>query len=1545
MYNPQSEISFGDRIDFGEDGQRGRSSPVPSEASSTATAAPGGIDNFASYGGIGYGAGAPNPNANYNNYGSQNSYPVYSNETFQSSEIYNNQYALPSTTTDYAVLTTQASSRLTAGYTWILEKYNQQFDDKILSPTFGQSQFRWHLVAYTRGVGEGRDTHLGIFLRPLKNSQEEAKGDSWNRGILNFTIKIWRANDLISSETSAETFTGFNIVYPGWGFQQLLPFDAIPSALAYDGSLTIQTEVTWTEILATTSLSNSWGVTNYLQRAQASEFEMVSQIFGPENFGWQVHLFPLGRDETSHNRFLSLYIYAVPSIKEQQNPGWSRTINGFSIRLRRANSTSPTDLFVGKTLTGGTTFNASSISCGWAQFLDIQKVNDAIGYNGELYVETEVSWDETQQDGNLQSDSSDPVELQNQQAQNENLKSEIESLRAQLNIQANQILEKDATIIDRENQLFGLEKSFESSQVLLTTREEELSSVMSQLSDANSEIDDLKIRLLDADKRVEVTTLDTGRLAGKLAATVADLEELKEKVAENDQLRKALENVGASLKDFKDYSIENVTLKRMALDVKSKLARIRAFMEDNEPNVTTLLDNLKDDVVEEDIDVVRQRMNEYKSQIYVLIQQLAKAQADFIAMKGAHEVLQLQLTAEKIRNAGVSTIEINHESAIERTPELQVALENLRTEIASAKVNLQEVNNNRIIISDVTKTDRASKIAELAMVQAELDVARANVLESEAIFSVQSQEDLDLLSEKNRLISELLPVMAQLMFTRASLEDKQVLVTIFGPIDEYFRNEQGGMVSSSEMESVLAEVEYLRGELITANTKIQAFKHVMGELGFSAQNSTVPTATASPHPHNVPYYYSNASAGLPSGRAMTPDVYQQQYSQQQWSEWQAANELDQYGQPLASSQNIQQWDENQQTWQGNGQNWALQDPNVYQNYQQTMSAEEINFHSGDQAVEAPEVELFAIDTEIPQQSQVTFGAATTIENTEREFEHQPNIENQIVPDPEALLPNTNSNEPLFENINVPPPSDNAIAPPPFGAPPSGPSSIPMGTTTNSFRNRKQQSRVQPTSQIQVTNTFANAMPPNNAQSGFNTLLSPNPILQETIHSKDLTSTETWDPEEKPITSPWGQSVRNSEIEYKKPPTFTLKSIISFITTATLITTLIFGVSLTSLYAACKPFPIETIQSLRFRPSTPLESFGDQSTSVTAVLLSSHQQKILAGVCVNHVVPTWTVVEHSYEKAGGPAWLLRSLDVAVSEIVKRTAAGVSKLAVGASKVLVMLQKKYQNELESERREEEERIAREKEELELNIREKEEKDRINIAREEQEKANREREEQERLALLRTQEEQERTRLALEEQERIALRTQEEQVRILREEEEKLALLREQEEQERLRLEDEERLRRNLEEQERIRREHEEQERIRREQEEQERIRREQEEQDRIRREQEEKEQILQKQEPQEQTGLNVETVENLIVNEALNTKEEIEENTVDQEQANGEQVDHLLNTVETNIALSRETEALVDSEVVDEEEKLVIENFNEEVEKEITENLSKESIETE
>ncbi|KAI8801261.1 hypothetical protein BJ742DRAFT_779489 [Cladochytrium replicatum] len=540
---------------FGATEERG--SPVPSEASSTATAAPGAPEyyNYGQPGQDAYGGYGYQP---YGNYGGTESL------SYQGYQQNGSGTEQPQPESSITVAT--ATTRMVAQYTWPIMNYLSQPDEKLVSPVFGPPEHRWQMVAYTKGVSDGRDRYLGVFVRPLRNDKEEAAGDAWSRPIVNFSIKILRGADVIASDTSAETFTAFDARVPGWGFTTLYDLAQISNALTYDGTLTVLAEVCWETLVPATSLTYSWTVPQFQDQAnrialaeaaaapgQPPQQQLMSYVFGPPDRTWQLYLFPNG-DKDARGTWLSCFLHVVPSAAERSLSRWTRSVTSFSLRIRRANATDPLDSVSSKTLTGGYIFSPGSVSCGWTQMFELARLQEAIDWYGGLTMDVEVVWDDEAHGASRVPDGVSGEEVRTLQAENESLKTQLRT---------------------QSEELANRARAAEQAQSEATTAKEELQSVR---TDNERAARALKGELDEAKRAVEVATLDTGRLATKFAAVTAELEEARRKVAEAERVRERLAEVQQEFQGLRSGAQEKTSLRGMLLGTRAKIAKILARM-------------------------------------------------------------------------------------------------------------------------------------------------------------------------------------------------------------------------------------------------------------------------------------------------------------------------------------------------------------------------------------------------------------------------------------------------------------------------------------------------------------------------------------------------------------------------------------------------------------------------------------------------------------------------------------------------------------------------------------------------------------------------------------------------------------------------------------------------------------------------------------------------------------------------------------------------------------------------------------------------------
>ncbi|KAJ3100623.1 hypothetical protein HDU97_002111 [Phlyctochytrium planicorne] len=308
-------------------------------------------------------------------------------------------------------------SQLNATYEWTIPDFVNITEDKIVSLPFGGHDWKWQLVLYPRGSTDSEHTHLSCFLRPLRNLDEIDAGDLWRRGILSFQIRIMRGTssggsgsyadtfsgygnqdetglkEILVEDTSASSFTGFDSSYPGWGFTYLLDLARINEAISPSGSLTISAVVSADIQTNWTTSSYPWTLHNFDINA-FSQGEFISPTFGPPESQWCIVL-------SKVDNSLSGHLQPVLSNDERYlGTCWRRSVSSLTLKVRSAEQPqssyggpSPVQYAVTKTLTGGFTFKLDSMSTGWPNLIDVDKLDTVIDSMGSVVIEGEVTWD------------------------------------------------------------------------------------------------------------------------------------------------------------------------------------------------------------------------------------------------------------------------------------------------------------------------------------------------------------------------------------------------------------------------------------------------------------------------------------------------------------------------------------------------------------------------------------------------------------------------------------------------------------------------------------------------------------------------------------------------------------------------------------------------------------------------------------------------------------------------------------------------------------------------------------------------------------------------------------------------------------------------------------------------------------------------------------------------------------------------------------------------------------------------------------------------
>ncbi|KAJ3118696.1 hypothetical protein HDU96_010026 [Phlyctochytrium bullatum] len=312
--------------------------------------------------------------------------------------------------------TTPVASHLMAQHEWSIPDFLSLTEDKIVSLPFGTRDWRWQMVLYPRGSPDSDRSHVSCFLRPLRSLEEVESGDAWKRPIENFTIKVFKGTsgggiaerfggyadptapkEVLVEDTSASSFTAFDASYPGWGFTYLLDLAYVNDAVDANGTLTVSAVVKADVLTEWTTYRLPWCLPSFDPTALDNGAEIVSPTFGPPENQWCI---VLSRSEGVPGG-VSGHLQPVLSEEETFLGGcWSRSVSSLTLKVRAgpadedpAGSDGSVRYKVTKTLTGGFTFNATNMSTGWPSLLDTARTPLCLQADGSIIIEGEVTWD------------------------------------------------------------------------------------------------------------------------------------------------------------------------------------------------------------------------------------------------------------------------------------------------------------------------------------------------------------------------------------------------------------------------------------------------------------------------------------------------------------------------------------------------------------------------------------------------------------------------------------------------------------------------------------------------------------------------------------------------------------------------------------------------------------------------------------------------------------------------------------------------------------------------------------------------------------------------------------------------------------------------------------------------------------------------------------------------------------------------------------------------------------------------------------------------
>ncbi|KAJ3286195.1 hypothetical protein HK104_009145 [Borealophlyctis nickersoniae] len=636
-------------------------------------------------------------------------------------------------------------SKLFASYVWVVQGFHQVSDEKLVSPPFGPEDWRWQLVIYPKGAGDGAGTHISGFIRPLKSEAEIAAGDAWVRPIKEFSFRVRRAipgspvmglsdpnEDFLVADTSDPSFDAFSAGMTGWGFPELLDLNNLSDAVTYDGTLTIEADVIG-------DLTNEWALYQYQwdipSFLQLTEDEALSQPFGTADCQWRIQLFRQGNKE-GQGTHLSAFL--IPHKSEREialGDSWSRPIVSLTIKIRTSNSA---EVVISKTLTGGYIYGGVNLSTGWAQLVELSRLNEILDWYGTLSIQAEVMWDPTfgssgTELGRVRDALADAA------AEVPTLRRAVEGLREELDGARGEVVNVRAELTASHNELDGVRAELGATQADLTT-------ARSQVESLGTEAENLRTQVESAESKIAALQ----KIEAKYAFAQKELSDAYVRLEEGERVKERLAAAKAELQAVRNSQDTADGLRVKLAEVKATLSALRAGMEDG-----AVLEAKESD--EEDAASLKAKLLQVQSD-------MARSAADLAATQ-----VELDQKTRAMTDAAIfaPTKTEEPDESVSDLPPLPAALRSVRNELLVAKAVLEDAGMPE------TETERAALSAEVTMVMAELDVARAALVDAVSKLSDGeiSPVDDEMAQDLEAIKRELSTVRAQLAAARSALDD------------------------------------------------------------------------------------------------------------------------------------------------------------------------------------------------------------------------------------------------------------------------------------------------------------------------------------------------------------------------------------------------------------------------------------------------------------------------------------------------------------------------------------------------------------------------------------------------------------------------------------------------------------------------------------------------------------------------------------------------------------------------------------------------------
>ncbi|KAI8928969.1 hypothetical protein BC831DRAFT_45025 [Entophlyctis helioformis] len=638
-------------------------------------------------------------------------------------------------------------SQLFASYVWHIPDLATSTDEKLVSLPFGPRDWSWQIVIYPDGAGDCQGAYASAFIRPIKNETENAAKDAWMRPISSFTFRLRRgarqepsqerddeeggdaslaepeqaaSPDYVLTHVSEPSFTGFSAAQSGWGFEEFyqlpLPHDAISPE---DGSVTIEVEVIGPQVIQTGTIQYEYTIPHFAGAARGESSDPhISLPFGPSGCSWVAQVYCQGNNE-SRGSHVSAYLSPIKSdFEEALGPHWSRAISTFTIKLIHP---ATRQTIVSKSITGGFLFrDGEALLTGWDQLWPLDRIEEALSGTDTLHLYVAVTWD--------------PLHLAPSTS--------IGKVRAAL-----------AKVSQSQKRYKQAALSYREQTANLTTdlhrRTRELEHSQTRQKAFHDRLSVLQNRLADSQKQLQLAQ----RTDDEVAALRARVDLLTKELAVARESQMAGERQQIALAQAK----LRLTALRTSLDEESfpTADAATASLADNDPAAAAS---------SSDTDPIA-----LQTRIVQLQRNVAELEYDLAQTKSTlNDVMRQQTDAalgEPIEAADAPEPALHDR--------VQAALSAAVDEINLGSATLEEANSKLSVLGPETRrSERASIVAEIAMIQCGIEVARASLLETYELAEAAGALPID---GFDQVYNDLDMVRSQLGQTRACLEDDSYL--------------------------------------------------------------------------------------------------------------------------------------------------------------------------------------------------------------------------------------------------------------------------------------------------------------------------------------------------------------------------------------------------------------------------------------------------------------------------------------------------------------------------------------------------------------------------------------------------------------------------------------------------------------------------------------------------------------------------------------------------------------------------------------------------